>query len=302
MVWSVDAVVDLGGLDHGVLSSGGDKVRGPTASSNPCGTRGISVTSAPAVSVITISFKDLDGLKRTAESVRAQRYDGRIEHIVIDGGSGVDVVEYLSGCEPPFTYWQSEPDGGRYDAMNQGIAHASGDLLWFMHSSDRFPDPYAVAEVVETVSGHGPVREVWGYGMENLVGLDRVRGPIPFNLRRFLAGWQTIPHQASFFGSSLVSKLGGYDLDFGIAADQEFILRAALLREPITIRRVLSDFDTTGVGTHRPPAEVFRDLRRLWDLHGRYPFGGRRTSRAYLRSWEYYFRGLEYVFGRRDEN
>lgn len=263
---------------------------------------GDRVTSAPAVSVITITFKDLDGLKRTVDSVRAQRYEGRIEHIVIDGGSGDDVVEYLSGCEPRFAYWQSQPDGGRYDAMNQGIAHATGDLLWFMHSSDCFSDPDAVAEVVAAISGHGPAREVWGYGLENLVGLGRVRGPIPFNMRKLLAGWQTVPHQASFFGSSLVSKLGGYDLDFGIAADQEFILRAALVREPITIRRVLSDFDTSGVGTHRPPGDVFRDLRRLWDLHGRYPLGGRRASRAYLRGCEYYFRGLEFVFRRAGDN
>ena len=109
------------------------------------------MTSAPIVSVITISFHDLDGLKRTVDSVRAQRYGGRIEHIVIDGGSGDDVVDYLSGCEPAFTYWQSESDGGRYDAMNQGIARASGDLLWFMHSRDRFADPDSVAQVVERV-------------------------------------------------------------------------------------------------------------------------------------------------------
>lgn len=99
------------------------------------------MTSAPTVSVITISFNDLDGLQRTVKSVRAQRYRGRIEHIVIDGGSGDDVVAYLSGCEPGFAYWQSEPDGGRYDAMNQGIAHASGDLLWFLHSPIVFPGP-----------------------------------------------------------------------------------------------------------------------------------------------------------------
>ncbi len=60
------------------------------------------MTSAPTVSVITITFKDLDGLKRTVDSLRAQRYEGRIEHIVIDGGSGDDVVEYLSSCEPGF--------------------------------------------------------------------------------------------------------------------------------------------------------------------------------------------------------
>lgn len=173
------------------------------------------MTSAPTVSVITISFNDLDGLQRTVKSVRAQRYRGRIEHIVIDGGSGDDVVAYLSGCEPGFAYWQSEPDGGRYDAMNQGIAHASGDLLWFLHSADRFSGPDVVAQAVEALSGKGPVSELWGFGMDRLVGLDRVRGPIPFSLRKFLAGKQVVPHQASFFGSSLVAKIGGYDLDSG---------------------------------------------------------------------------------------
>ncbi|ODR04965.1 glycosyltransferase [Mycobacterium sherrisii] len=254
------------------------------------------MTSAPTVSVITITFKDLDGLKRTVNSVRAQRYSGRIEHIVIDGGSGEEVVEYLSGAEPAFAYWQSEPDGGRYDAMNQGIARASGDVLWFMHSSDCFPDPDAVADAINAISDRGPVREVWGYGMDNLVGFGREWGPMPFSIRKFLAGWQVIPHQASFFGASVVNKIGHYATDLGIAADQEFIFRAALLREPVTIRRVLCDFDTTGAGTNRPPSEVFHDLRRLWDMHGRYPWGSRAVSRMYLRIWESYLQSLGFLF------
>jgi len=63
----------------------------------PTGRRGASLTFAPTVSVITVSLRDLDGLKRTVDGVRAQRYDGPIEHIVIDGGSGNEVVDYLSG-------------------------------------------------------------------------------------------------------------------------------------------------------------------------------------------------------------
>ena len=119
---------------------------------------------------------------------------------------------------------------------------------------------------------------------------------MPFNIRKFLTGQVVVPHQAAFFGSSLVSKLGGYDLDLGIFADQEFIFRAALLREPITIRRVVCDFDTSGVGSTRPLREHFRDLRRMWDLHGCYPLGGRRTSLAYLRVFEYRRRAAKEVF------
>lgn len=256
------------------------------------------MTSPPTVSVITITLHDLAGLKRTVDSVRAQRYAGRIEHIVIDGGSGDEVVQYLSEYEPGFAYWQSEPDRGRYDAMNQGIARASGDLLWFMHSADRFSDPDTVAEVVEAISEHGSPRDVWGYGMDYLVGLGQLRGPMPFSVRKFLLGWQVIPHQASFFGSSLVSKLGGYDLEFGVAADQEFILRAALLREPVTIRRLVCLFDTRGAGSQLTARDAFRNLRRLWDIHGCYPLGGRWRSRAYLACCEYTVRPLQYVLGR----
>ncbi|MEB3981998.1 glycosyltransferase family 2 protein [Mycobacterium sp. 663a-19] len=260
------------------------------------------MTSAPTVSVITISLNDLDGLKRTVDSVRAQRYEGRIEHIVIDGGSGDAVVEYLSGCEPGFSYWQSQPDGGRYDGMNQGIAHATGDLLWFMHSGDRFSDPDAVAQVAEAISGHGPARDLWGYGMYRVIKRGRIYGgPMPFHLRWFVAGWprwQGVPHQASFFGSSLVDKVGLYNLEFGFAADQEFIFRAALHRTPITIRRVLCDFDGGGISSNMPARVVCRELRRLWDFHGYYPLGGRRISIVYLTCWEYCLRFLEYAYER----
>jgi glycosyltransferase involved in cell wall biosynthesis len=249
------------------------------------------VTSAPTVSVITITFNDLDGLKRTVESVRAQRYPGPIEHIVIDGGSGDDVVDYLSRCEPGFAYWQSEPDAGRYDAMNQGIAHASGDLLWFLHSRDCFSNPDAVAQVVQTITPRGPIGELWGYGMENLLGPDGIsegiQAPMPFDMRKFLTLRGTIPHQAAFFGSSLVKKLGGYDVDFAIAADQLFMLRAALVHEPITVERVVVDFDTTGAGSVRTVGESFHDMRRIWDSVDYYPFKGRRMSLAYLRGWEF---------------
>ncbi|OBG76479.1 glycosyltransferase [Mycobacterium sp. E1715] len=253
------------------------------------------MTSAPTVSVITITFNDLDGLKRTVESVRAQRYQGKIEHIIIDGGSGEAVVAYLSGCQPGFAYWQSQPDSGRYDAMNQGIAHASGDLLWFMHSTDCFSDQDAVAAVVEAISDHGAVRDVWGYGKNNLVGPDgevlfpRPYGYMPFDTRKFLLG-ATVAHQATFFGASLVEKLGGYDLEFGLEADQLFIYRAAMLQPPITIDRVVCNFDVTGPGSTQPIREHHKNIRRLWDMYGYYPMGGRRGSWAYLCVKEYLVR------------
>jgi Glycosyl transferase family 2 len=252
------------------------------------------MTPAPTVSVITISLNDLDGLKRTVDSVRSQRYTGCIEHIVIDGGSGPDVVDYLSRHESLFAYWQSKPDSGRYDAMNQGIAHASGEVLWFLHSADCFADAETLTDVVQELSHHGRVDQLWGYGIERKIAPDGTsvgfQGPIPFDMRKFLILRGTIPHQAAFFGASLVGRLGGYDLDFAIAADQLYMLRAALVMAPVTIKRVVANFDITGAGSIRPVSESFRDMRRIWDQEGCYPFRSRRLSLAYLRCLEYMVR------------
>ncbi|OBF16549.1 glycosyltransferase family 2 protein [Mycobacterium sp. ACS4331] len=252
------------------------------------------MNSLPTVSVITITFNDLAGLQRTVQSVRAQRYEGRIEHIVIDGGSGPDVVDYLARHSSGFAYFQSAPDRGRYDAMNQGMAHAKGDLLWFLHSADCFADSEVIAETVQTLAEHGRVNQLWGYGIERRIAPNGecagFQGPIPFNMRKFLTLRGAIPHQAAFFGAALVSRLGPYDLDFAIAADQLFMLRAALLMVPVTIERVVANFDITGEGSVRSARECFRDMRRIWDRADCYPFRSRRTSMLYLRFWEYVVR------------
>jgi glycosyltransferase involved in cell wall biosynthesis len=259
--------------------------------------------SAPTFSVVTITLRDLPGLKRTVQSVRAQRYDGDIEHIIIDGGSGREVVDYLSKCKP--AYWQSKPDAGRYDASNQGISHVTGDVIWFMDGGDRFSDPDAIAAVAKAISGHGPARDLWGYGRANRVTPDgRVLGvwdSIPFDLVKFATARLPVPHQASFFGASLCRQLGGYDETFDpLAADQLFILRAAFLREPVTVPRVVCDFDTTGAGSVMSIKEIFDNFRRGYDLLGYYPLGGRRKSLAYLRYQEYRVRAIYPAFRARE--
>ncbi|MCX5041690.1 glycosyltransferase [Aldersonia sp. NBC_00410] len=236
----------------------------------------------PKVSVVTISFRDIAGLERTLSSVRAQRGEFDLEHVVIDGGSGDAVSQYLRGNSAALAYWQSRPDGGRYDAMNQGNAHATGDVVWFMHSGDRFADPDAIAAALHAL---GPGRRGrWGFGRANLVdgsgGTLRDWGYRRFRLRRFALGDRPIPHQAAFFGADLVRRVGPYDVRFGLAADQLYMLRTALHAPPVVLDRAVCDFDTTGAGSTRSVREHYRDVRRVLDETGYFPLGGRRTSMA----------------------
>ncbi len=160
-----------------------------------------------------------------------------------------------------------------------------------MHSKDTFYDPYAVAQVVEAISAQGDARDVWGYGLQNTRSdqQDDAVGcwaPVPFDIYKYVTGGMAVSRRAAIFGASLVGKLGGYDTDFGTAADQLFILQAALLRDPVTLQRVVSNFDCTGGGSIRPLAGGFRDVQRMCDVEGRCPLRGRRRSLDYMRMWE----------------
>lgn len=89
------------------------------------------------VSIVTINYNNVEGLKRTLASV-AEQGNRDIEHIIIDGGStdgSVDVIrDYVNTIKRSVTInqstiqvkWVSEPDKGIYNAMNKGIEIALG--------------------------------------------------------------------------------------------------------------------------------------------------------------------------------
>ncbi|MBY6539479.1 glycosyltransferase [Rhodococcus sp. BP-349] len=238
----------------------------------------------PLVSVITISRHDLDGLRATLPSVSAQTYP-RIEHIVLDAGSGPDVESYLESREG-LHYWHSRIDRGRYDAMNQGAALANGDVLWWLHSGDAFTSPSAVGDMIGLLTDRGrrSARERWGFGrVDRRDSAGRslgVWGHIPFEHAKFSWGIRPIPHQATAVGADLFARSGPYDDDFGLAADHLLMARLACAQRPDTTSGVLVDFDVTGAGSVRSVAEHHADIRRAWDELGTYPLGSRAWSRV----------------------
>jgi glycosyltransferase involved in cell wall biosynthesis len=105
----------------------------------------------PKLSIITINYNDVLGLKRTLESVTGQIYSN-FEYIVINGGSTDGSKELLEKYTDKISYWVSEPDQGIYHAMNKGIEKASGEYLLFMNSGDLFYNSGILKEVVDHIS------------------------------------------------------------------------------------------------------------------------------------------------------
>ena len=90
--------------------------------------------------VLTITWNNLEGLKRTWESVSGQDFDSW-RWLVVDGGSSDGSVEWLQSLADERVDWESGPDGGIYEAMNKGIDRSTGDIVVFLNAADTFSTP-----------------------------------------------------------------------------------------------------------------------------------------------------------------
>ena len=98
-------------------------------------------------SIITINLNNLQGLKKTCESVISQTWSD-FEYIIIDGGSSDGSSEFIKSIEDKISYWVSEKDKGIYHAMNKGIKIANGDFLIFLNSGDYFCNSHVLSNLI----------------------------------------------------------------------------------------------------------------------------------------------------------
>ena len=101
----------------------------------------------PKITIITVCFNAEKYIEQTIKSVTEQK-GCDVEYIVIDGASTDSTQQIIQKYESGITKWVSEPDKGIADAMNKGVALATGDYLMFLNADDYFQTPDAIAMVV----------------------------------------------------------------------------------------------------------------------------------------------------------
>ena len=87
------------------------------------------------LAIITINYNDLEGLKKTIDSVEPQLSED-VDWVIVDGGSLDGSVDLIREQEKHFSFWVSEKDDGIYDAMNKGLKFCSAKYVWFINSGD----------------------------------------------------------------------------------------------------------------------------------------------------------------------
>ena len=178
------------------------------------------------ISVITVCFNSAETIADTLKSIVIQTH-GEIEQIVIDGGSSDSTLTLVRAQALPGAIVISEPDNGIYDAMNKGIALATGDVIGFINADDFYPTPDVLALVASAFESSGAD---CCYGDLCYVQQDDVSKTVrywrsaPFSPGLFERGWCP-PHPTFFVRREVCVRLGGFDLSFNIAADFELMMR-----------------------------------------------------------------------------
>lgn len=176
----------------------------------------------PSLSIITINLNDAAGLRRTAESITAQK-SRDFEWIVIDGGSTDGSLDVITEYEHHITRWVSEPDKGIYNAMNKGVRSATGAYLQFLNSGDALVDADVVGDFLATHPSadviYGRSRIIDSEGRE--IGLS----PLPDMPLRLSYFWNhCLNHQAVFFSCRCFERFM-YNEDNKMLSDNELIMQ-----------------------------------------------------------------------------
>jgi len=178
------------------------------------------------ISVITVAFKASSTIEDTIASVKSQQYPN-LDYIVIDGGSDDGTVKIIKQYTDIVTHWISEPDNGIYDAMNKGLAMASGDIVGFLNADDIYVD-HDVLDKVAAVFSDSTVDACYSdlvYVRPNdLTRIVRYWRSSPYREGLFAKGWCP-PHPTFFVRKHIYEKFGGFDLTYAIGNDIELMMR-----------------------------------------------------------------------------
>ncbi len=177
----------------------------------------------PSLSVITVVFNNVKDIERTIKSVVNQTYSN-IEYIIVDGGSTDGTLEIIHRYKDKIAKLISEKDGGIYDAMNKGIALATGEYVLFMNSGDEIYDINTVSKVFASADDadiyYGET-EMFDENWKSL-GQRRHKAPARLNAQGFKYG-MCVSHQAIYIRRSLAKP---YNLEYKLSSDIDWVLNA----------------------------------------------------------------------------
>lgn len=177
------------------------------------------------MSIVTVCLNGVGTIGDTLASVNSQTH-ADIEHLVIDGGSTDGTQQLVQRQARRLAYFVSERDRGIYDAMNKGLAAATGDIVGFLNADDVFATAESAAHIAAAFESgvdvcYGDVVYVAAAKPERVIRYWRAGR---YTRGLCATGWAP-PHPTLYVRREAMLKHGGFDTTMRIAADFEFALR-----------------------------------------------------------------------------
>ncbi len=226
------------------------------------------------LSIITITYNNLAGMRKTVDSVLAQTMND-FEWIIVDGASTDGTQEYLQEIPKRWhgatdqLHILSEPDTGIYNAMNKGIRMAHGDYLLFLNSGDSLAEVDTLAQLAQQSI---TTDIAYGYQYDDING-ERVHEQcidVPYITFETMRNTH-IPHQSTLIRREALLRLGGYCEQYKIISDWAFIMKG-LFKCDLTISRIpqyIAVYDTNGISSNADKS--FQWKERADFLHREFP-------------------------------
>ncbi|MHA4894692.1 glycosyltransferase family 2 protein [Pedobacter sp. PWIIR3] len=213
-------------------------------------------------SIITPVLNGEEFIECCIQSVQSQDYP-HIEHVIVDGGSSDMTISKIENFNFRNIRLHSTPKLGLYEAINEGILRANGDVIGVLNADDFLTQDKVISSMASYfLNGYDAV-----YGCLNVVkrkdGRTVCRKWVSSNLtyRKLKTGWMP-PHPTLYIRRTLFNQSGLYTTKYRIAGDYEFILRLFLTVEIKTffVNSVLVNMRAGGIsnGSYKKQIDVLK--------------------------------------------
>ncbi len=178
------------------------------------------------ITIVTVVYNGADTIEGTLKSVISQTYKN-IQYIVIDGGSTDGTLDIVNRYMDKIDVFISEPDKGIYDAMNKGIAMATGSVIGLLNADDVYQNEMVLQKVADCLkfsnvdACYADLVYVSPNDTNRVLRYWKSRD---YEQGLFLSGWMPA-HPTFYVKRTIYERFGLFDLNYKLQSDFELTLR-----------------------------------------------------------------------------
>ena len=180
------------------------------------------------ISLVTLSFNQIDYLKEALDSVLDQGYP-ELDYIVVDPGSTDGSRALIQSYRTALAHVIFEPDHGAADGLNKGFSKASGEIFGFLNADDLL-----MKDSLKRVAAFFTMNPECDIAFGNGHTIDGKGQPIRyykarnFSVNRYFFGGARWLQQSTFFQARAFAKSPRFNVENRTCWDGELFVKMVM--------------------------------------------------------------------------